>query len=98
MTVPKTVKIMGITYEICQVDKLMDHNQVKLNGNIDYSNSKISIDSELSDQIKIVTIWHEVIHGLLSQANIEHDEKLVEFLGYGITGFLADNPEMRGNK
>jgi hypothetical protein len=91
--IPKSVKIAGIVYQVRLVTNLLDNDErVKLNGCIKYGISEIQIEKKLSDQVKQVTLWHEVIHGILSQAEIEHDEKLVEVLGYGICGFIQDNP------
>ena len=92
---PSSVTLAGIKYDIVEVEKLIDDDGItKLNGNIKYAITQIQIEKNLSDQLKIVTLWHEVIHGLLGQAEIEHEEKIVSVLGYGICGFIQDNPEM----
>lgn len=92
---PSSVTLAGIKYDIVEVEKLIDDDGItKLDGNINYAITQIQIEKNLSDQLKIVTLWHEVIHGLLRQAEIEHEEKIVSVLGYGICGFIQDNPEM----
>jgi len=92
---PSSVTLAGIKYDIVEVEKLIDDDGItKLDGSIKYAITQIQIEKNLSDQLKIVTLWHEVIHGLLRQAEIEHEEKIVSVLGYGICGFIQDNPEM----
>lgn len=94
MALPSSIRISGITYDIVDVYGLLDAEKAKkLNGCISYDQSKIEIESSLSDQIKMVTLLHEVIHGILSQAEMEHEEKLISVLGYGVCGFIQDNAD-----
>lgn len=93
--IPKTVIIGGIVYNVAEVLRLLDDDGIKkLNGNINYTNTKINIESEMSDQRKMNTLWHEVIHGIFDHAGLEVDEKIVEVAANGICGFVQENPEM----
>ena len=95
MKLPKHIKIMGIVYDIKEVEKLLDDDGIKkLNGTIRYNTTEILIDKGLSEQLKIITLWHEVIHGLLTQAEVDHKENIVSVLGYGICGFINENPDI----
>lgn len=95
MELPKNVRLMGIIYDVVEVERLLDDNNIdKLNGQIDYGQTLISIEKSLSEQKKAATLWHEIIHGLLELGQIEHEEKLVRFLGNAICGFIQDNPEL----
>ena len=95
MNLPKSVKIGGIVYDIVEVERLLDaDNHDKLDGQIKYNKSEISIEKNMSDQIKISTLWHEVIHGILMQADVEVEEKLITILGFAICGFVQDNKEL----
>jgi Zn-dependent peptidase ImmA (M78 family) len=93
----KFVKIGPIKYQIVEEPGLCnrDHDII-LDGVISYSESKISIEANLLPQAKRHTLWHEVTHAILMQAGIvEHDERLVTALAYGIMDVLQKNPELR---
>jgi glutamine synthetase type III len=95
MKLPKTVSISGVVYDIKEVDKLLDDGRTeKLDGNIGYTQTEILFEKEASSQMKAVVLCHEVIHGLLTHAGIEHNEQLVTVLGYGICGFIQENKEV----
>lgn len=91
--IPNKISIGGIVYDVKFEDKLFC-DTTKINGHIKYSTTEILVENNLSEQIKRVTVWHEIIHGILTQAAIEHEEKLVEVLAYGLTGVIQDNPEL----
>lgn len=93
---PETIRIGGIDYTVSEHKDLRD-GDTWLNGHIIYDQCQIRVDSELADYRKFVTIWHEVLHGLLEHAGMgDHDEKLIIALGYGITQVLRDNKYLRG--
>lgn len=87
---PPKVNISGIAYDIIEVEGLCNDDG-KLNGRISYSTTEISIEKKQSYQSKIITLWHEIIHALLSHADVEHDEKIAVVLGTGIVGVIQDN-------
>ena len=72
-----------------------DNNQ-KLNGMIRHSRSRITIDGELSRQVKQQVLWHEVLHAILMQTGFDdQDERMLDCLSHGIMGVLLHNREMR---
>lgn len=89
------VRIGGIVYDVLEVENLLDDSKAtKINGQIKYNTTEILIEKNLSEQAKEVTLWHEIIHGIIIQASMEQEEKLIEVLGYGIFGVLQDNPDI----
>lgn len=93
---PARIKIGGIEYEIEEQPGLLDdNNSFKVDGKISFSHNEIFIELDLSQQAKFVTLWHEILHGILRHANYKNDdeEKLVDILSYGICGVIQDNPE-----
>ena len=56
-------------------------------GGIDLPKQKISIDDRMTQQMKEVTLFHELIHAM----NFELDETMTEFLAQGIYQILNDN-------
>ena len=89
----KSVKIGGIVYDVVETSGLFDES-TKLNGHIEYQKTKIELESNMSAQCKKVILFHEILHGIMTQAGLENDEKLVEILAYGLVGVLQDNPEL----
>lgn len=95
MPIPETIRIGGVDYAVKQINDLRSGN-TGLNGHILYNDCEIRLEQEMTPQIKHITIWHEVIHGILEHAGIsDHEEKMVIALGYGVTQVLRDNPYLR---
>jgi len=92
-TLKESVRVGAIDYEVEYVKNLCDlEGTTRLNGYIDYSRSLIQLDTNLSVQASTVTLLHEVIHAILTQAGIdEHDEILIQVLAYGLYGFMKEN-------
>lgn len=96
MTLPDSIRIGGTDYKIVEEKDLHDGG-TWLNGHIIYNHPQIRIESEMDEYIKWVTVWHEVLHGILQHAGQgDHDEKMIEALGYGVTQVLRDNEYLRG--
>jgi hypothetical protein len=74
MPLPKKVNICGMWYPVVLVPDLRDTDETKLDGNINYSPCKISIERKLSDQNRWHTFIHEVVHGTMTSAKIEWAE------------------------
>jgi len=90
----ESVKIGGITYPISRVDDLRDESQ-KLDGWIRYRPYSIQLDSGIGEQGERVVLWHEILHGILTQAGISYEdehESVLDALAYGISQVLQDNP------
>lgn len=91
------VKIGGLDYEVEEVQNLCAEDGLKrLNGHIIYDACQIKIDQGLNQQVKTVCLWHEILHGILTNAGVgKHDEATIEALSYGIVQVLRDNPELK---
>ena len=94
MSEQKQIKIGAIRYRIVTEKNLVDDDGLKrLDGHIRYSSSEIKLDSALGPQARRQVIWHEVLHGIMTQAGIEtHDEKNIEAISHGLMNVLEDNP------
>lgn len=57
---------------------------------------KILLLRSMPDDVKLVTLWHEIIHMLLGQSGHEHDEGVIEAVSHGIVQVLQDNAWLRG--
>ena len=87
-----TIKIGAITYAIVESD-------LSAYGSIDYETQTISIRAGMSTEARTVTLWHEIIHGIMYNLGYsKHNELLVDGLAHGVFQALADNPQLRGGK
>jgi hypothetical protein len=86
------IKIGGTTYPVIDRDDLHDKHK-QLFGWIKFDTSEIILDTELGPQARYTVLWHEIIHGILTNAGIEdQEERIVMALGHGIVQVLRDNP------
>lgn len=96
---PAQVQIGPISYTVKEVDDLhttdADGKKKWLHGHIVYDDAKINVANDQCDDMKVATIWHEILHGMLDQAGIDdHPEALIRMLGYGLVRLLRDNPDL----
>jgi hypothetical protein len=92
MMLPSKVKIGAIYFDVKEIQGLTaEEDSKKIDGHIVYNKCEIRIEASLNEQVKRVTLWHEIIHGILTFANVEHDERIVDVLGYGIVAALDEN-------
>ena len=90
-----TIRIGPIDYAIELVDDLKTEDDEPADGWICYVDGAIRLDTALNPQLRRVTLWHEVLHGILTQTGRqEHDEGLLDALAHGIAQVLRDNGEM----
>lgn len=93
------LKIGAVNYAVSVVDDLHFHDNKRrkrsLNGHILHSEAQIKLDADMSEDMKLITLWHEALHGILAVAG--HDDEPESFivpLGYGLVALLRDNPEL----
>lgn len=90
MTLPASVKIGPVEYVIKENARYKAENLV---GQIMYYESVIEMQPDLSPQMALIGLWHEVFHGILLQGGFrEHDERLLDVLAHGVVRLLQDNP------
>ena len=95
MKFPKTVRIGPLFFAVEFVDGLLDESKIKkLDGHIKYGDCKILLEIDVSDQRKRATLWHEIVHGIASIAEIEMTETDVERFTNVLLSVLIDNPEL----
>jgi hypothetical protein len=92
------IQIGPITYSVVEVPELAGAGPSSLCGDIDTQKCRIRINADMADAIKRVTLWHEIVHGILFAAGImEHDEQVIDAIGHGLVQVLRDNPQLRGS-
>lgn len=83
------INILGIDYKIEYVN-IISKECLTL-GQIDYLNQEIKILDELEDDIKKVTLIHEILHGIFNQLGFEDeaaDEHLINSLATALYQIL----------
>lgn len=91
---PGSIRIGGLDYKVVEVKDLRD-GHTGLNGHILYNDCEIRVEQEMLPQVQWVTVWHEVLHGILEHAGVKHNEQTILALGYGVAQVLRDNPWLR---
>jgi len=89
------IKIGPITYEIVAVPGLRSEDDgKKLFGEVKHGSCEIRIESEYSPQQRRQTLWHEILHVVLTQLGRKEnqDESLVDSLAYAMMRVVEDNP------
>lgn len=84
-TLPKTVTICGIPYEIVMCE---DHFDIDTHfGQIEYGESIIKINSGVKEPMMWQTLCHEIVHGILvhlGYQDLSSDEQFVQALAMAI--------------
>jgi hypothetical protein len=93
MQIPSKVKILGITYDIEEVDVI--NREIFRLGEINYVSSKIKILSDLSVEKKEETLLHEIYHGIFNALEMDyHDEVTIQKLAAVLHQIIKDNPKL----
>ncbi len=93
--IPNKIKIGGMEYQVNITDKpIIINNDANYGGCIYYNKNEIQICEDLAEEKKKQVFWHEVLHGIVCDRNIDlgdKEEMVVDMLSYGILAFLKDN-------
>lgn len=93
------IRIGCVGYAVKETEDLhsVDTAGVKqwLHGHILLADAIIKIASDQADDIKLVTLWHEILHGILNNAGQKQQpEGFIEALSFGLIQLIRDNPEL----
>lgn len=90
---PESITIGPTVYRVVFAKRVAKGKD--LDGKIDYGRAVITIRRGLSSQVAMLVLWHEVIHGIFSNAGISgQDEQTIEILTSGIVAALRANPQL----
>lgn len=93
MKIPESVRIGGVEYTVCIVRGLND-GQRMLAGQISYNDCVIEIEANGNHQYKCLSLWHEIMHGIETQEQLDlgaEKEKIIEAFARGVYQVLQDN-------
>lgn len=82
----KAVKICGVPYKVL-VKPAYFEADAKHFGEIDYKAGTITISDDLSEEIAMESLCHEIVHGMLvhiGRSDLAFDEQFVQALGNAI--------------
>lgn len=62
MTIPSNVKIGALYFDVKQVDELKDEDSEDIYGQVDHFKQEFTLRKDVTEEIKKVTLLHEIIH------------------------------------
>lgn len=95
MILPETVKVGLYIYRVVQHEQLRDDDGTKCWGTIKYADGIINIETGHTPERTLVTLLHEVLHGLDDVAGLNLKEKQITRLAPVLASFLKDNGWLR---
>ena len=94
MKIPEKIRIGGREYKVQNVPNLRNGADLCY-GLICWEDGTIALSETdvLSHDMACITLWHEILHGIINHAafQVEEEEQLVEVLSKGIYQVLQDN-------
>lgn len=94
----KKIKIGAITYELEYVQNLKNDKGTDLFGQILYDDQIIQISTGLKPDREFTVLWHEVVHGICDQFQLDLTESQVATMAVVIVEILKNNPNLRERK
>lgn len=90
------LRIGHVDYVVSKKKTVKDDDGNECIGLIDYHESTIFLRKDVSEQVLIQTLIHEVMHGIMVESGFAsgegiHTEDNVNRLGLTLHGFLKDN-------
>ncbi|MCA9921993.1 MAG: hypothetical protein KC421_06470 [Anaerolineales bacterium] len=94
---PETINVSNIPYQVVLKQDLRSSkgDDQLLLGEVIYKEQRISLDADMAPDVGIITLLHELIHAMLSNAGIqEHDEQWIEIVSVGFVSLIRQNPAL----
>jgi Zn-dependent peptidase ImmA (M78 family) len=93
------IRINGVDFNVVEKKDMPIVATGECMGQIDYYEGRILIQEDLNDQIKVLTLFHELVHGILhsSGPSVDHglteeqEEEMCEVIAYGLNQIIKDN-------
>ena len=91
------IEIDGCDFEVIYSKEPIIVDSRTCYGSIDYDTSTISIDANVSEYTKSVSLLHEIVHGILDSRGFHEessDEELVEQVARCLYSTLLHSPDL----
>lgn len=95
--IPDKVKIGWRSYEVVQGEHRSGDNGGDLYGEISYEENKIYIYDKQSEENKIVTLLHEILHGIFYLSGHDEwrkNEELIQCVSENLYQVIKDSPDL----
>lgn len=98
MKIPEKIRIGGVDYDISVEPQIVDGCRV-LYGEIFFGDCKILLSETMNPnhQHLCITMWHEILHGIVNHANLkmpddeDEMERIIDTMAKGVYQVLQDN-------
>lgn len=93
MKIPERIRIGGVEFSVIVEPKLNDGERM-LAGEIRHMKCQIAIAEESSHEYRCLSVWHEIMHGIEEQAQLDlgnQRERVIEAFARGVYQVLQDN-------
>lgn len=93
MKIPGSVRIGGVEFAVVMEHRLNDGEHL-LAGQYRPIECQIALAEDCSHQHRCLTLWHEIMHGIENQAQLElgeQREQIIEAFARGVYQVLQDN-------
>lgn len=93
MKLPESIRIGGVEFEVIVEPRLNDGEKM-LAGQIRHMDCQILVNEDSSHEYKCLSLWHEIMHGIEAQAQLDLGEKqelIIEAFARGVYQVLQDN-------
>ena len=95
MKIPESVRIGGVEFSVVMEHRLNDGLHM-LAGQHRPMTCQIALEEGCDSQMRCLTLWHEIMHGIENQAQLELGEQrevIIEAFARGVYQVLADNAD-----
>lgn len=95
MKIPESIRVGGLEFRVVKEYRLNDGLKM-LAGQIRHMDCVIAIAEESSHEYACLSLWHEIIHAIEEQAQLElgeDRERIIEAFARGVYQVLQDNGE-----
>jgi len=98
MKIPKKIVVGSYTYTISFPEKIFattkSGKKIALDGDVNFDDEKIQIKKSLRGPRRELTLWHELIHAIAEDQEMELSEEKTDKLAHGIVQILKDHPSL----
>lgn len=86
------LKIGPMVYKVLLVEDLRADDGEDIFGKVVYGPCEIHLEAGNSQQVDRQTLWHEIVHIVLTQLGRRQKEDFVDSLAYSLMQVVQDNP------
>jgi Zn-dependent peptidase ImmA (M78 family) len=91
----KSVKILGLDYEVCYPNEIKRADGENVTGACVVELGQIYIKADISPPQRELTLWHEILHAITCDVapKLYQDEDAIAALAMGVWSVVKNNPK-----